>query len=754
MLQIWINKLKSLFTKKNLFYIFLFLGIFFLLKDLSFATPPSTGTTTASDKNDIWHTVAEAIDILLRIASSLLAVMSSLVALLLSPKWTNGSVIGLHLYMKEIWILVSNIVYFIFAFLIIVIALMNIVWKWWDGPYQLKTALPKFIVGILLVPFSWFIVQFILSISAVLSVSVLTIPYETFQGHKAYQNEYLETYKICTGYTINLTWTWCKTNSTTQNTNNDDYDISKVICCTWKTVNIEDFLEWRNADPESIYGIIYLYTYAILNPHKTGTFNSADVVSMQTFLSVIQTVIFDILFIVVYFILIFALFLALLVRGFWLWLYIMASPFLWLGYFFWKNWWGGGDGTLSKFKLSEIIHLALIPVYASAALSFGFLFLLVASNGIRTTDSGWIDTTILQNNTISFAWIDLTIEGLFNGSNDGKDKGFFRDMWSPIAGLILEIFWLGILWIALLAALSKPETTKSVVEPIKKFGETVWQTAMKLPTYVPILPGWLSASSLEAFGRSWASALEQYGRRPWEEWGEKLFWWAWKHISNARTASEKVQTNVSWNNVNELFSAMRQFPNYEELRKNEDIVNALNHIIDQKNLQVAEITTESNEKEFAEVIKKIEEKKASIPWFNWVWVDNYAKITEAYMRNEFLSKKSSDWDSWKQTSEKTEKVDWKIEIKQGNTTIKIDITDNATQSANNIASVLTSENVGNIQAKIPNDDQKKEIADALWELYSKESDKIKKANIWKIIEALRWNISEDAPATWWDDEDS
>lgn len=751
MLQIWINKLKSLFTKKNLFYIFLFLGIFFLSKELSFAAEEPT---TASDKNDIWHTVAEAIDILLRIASSLLAVMSSLVALLLSPKWTNGSVIGLHLYMKEIWILVSNIVYFIFAFLIIVIALMNIVWKWWDGPYQLKTALPKFIVGILLVPFSWFIVQFILSISAVLSVSVLTIPYETFQGHKAYQNKYLEEYKICTGYTINLTWTWCKTNSTTQNTNNDDYDISKVICCTWETMNIKDFLEWRNADPESIYGIIYLYTYAILNPHKTGTFNSADVVSMQTFLSVIQTVIFDILFIVVYFILIFALFLALLVRGFWLWLYIMASPFLWLGYFFWKNWWGGGDGALSKFKLSEIIHLALIPVYASAALSFGFLFLLVASNGIRTTDSGWINTTILKDNTISFAWIDLTIEGLFNGSNDGKDKGFFRDMWSPIAGLILEIFWLGILWIALLAALSKPETTKSVVEPIKKFGETVWQTAMKLPTYVPILPGWLSAQSLESLATTSAGILSEKARWRWQEWWQDLFWGKWDHLAKMREANEALERDVSKRNAEKFKEAFFQFDNLTTLRTNENTIESLNKLLKKADPSAQEISTSSKETDFIEALKTVQRKLPAQLWGFTLfdWIRNANQINRTLIEERLSGKKENP------LPEKTEKVNWKIEIEQSNTTIKIDITDNATQSANNIASVLTSDNVGNIQAelpsKIPNKVQRKDIADALWELYSKESDKIKKANIWKIIEALRWNISEDAPATWWDDEDS
>jgi len=33
----------------------------------------------------------------------------------------------------------------------------------------------------LIVPFSWFFVQFVLSISAVLTVGVLTLPYDIFQ---------------------------------------------------------------------------------------------------------------------------------------------------------------------------------------------------------------------------------------------------------------------------------------------------------------------------------------------------------------------------------------------------------------------------------------------------------------------------------------------------------------------------------------------------------------------------------------------
>jgi hypothetical protein len=53
----------------------------------------------------------------------------------------------------------------------------------------------------LIVPFSWFIVQFVLSISAILTVGVLTLPVETFQTYR----EKLEKIEMPVSCTIDLT---------------------------------------------------------------------------------------------------------------------------------------------------------------------------------------------------------------------------------------------------------------------------------------------------------------------------------------------------------------------------------------------------------------------------------------------------------------------------------------------------------------------------------------------------------------------
>lgn len=45
---------------------------------------------------------------------------------LLSPDWTFGEIFGLRPIIHQMWVLVSNVVYVIFAFLLIALAFMNI----------------------------------------------------------------------------------------------------------------------------------------------------------------------------------------------------------------------------------------------------------------------------------------------------------------------------------------------------------------------------------------------------------------------------------------------------------------------------------------------------------------------------------------------------------------------------------------------------------------------------------------------------
>lgn len=117
----------------------------------------------------------------MQLAGAMLGILTALVTLLIHPGWYNGEFFSMQSYFKAIWVLMSNVVYFIFAFILIWIAFMNIIGKAEGNSFELKKALPKFVVGILMVPFSWFFVQFILSISSLLMVAMLSLPQDSFK---------------------------------------------------------------------------------------------------------------------------------------------------------------------------------------------------------------------------------------------------------------------------------------------------------------------------------------------------------------------------------------------------------------------------------------------------------------------------------------------------------------------------------------------------------------------------------------------
>lgn len=93
---------------------------------------------------------------------------------LLSPDWTMGDFFGLRVYFLQVWVLVSNIVYIIFALLLLYMAIMQIFSG--ESKFAFKQMLPRFLIGILLVPFTWLIVSWTLSFANQAVAAVLSVP--------------------------------------------------------------------------------------------------------------------------------------------------------------------------------------------------------------------------------------------------------------------------------------------------------------------------------------------------------------------------------------------------------------------------------------------------------------------------------------------------------------------------------------------------------------------------------------------------
>jgi hypothetical protein len=83
----------------------------------------------------------------------------------------------------------------------------------------------------------------------------------------------------------------------------------------------------------------------------------------------------SVLFAMVFMVILIALVIVLFTRVIRMWMYAIFSPLFALRYFLSDK--VDKDGLLSKFEFKEFIGLAMVPVTVSAALGFGFMFLMV-----------------------------------------------------------------------------------------------------------------------------------------------------------------------------------------------------------------------------------------------------------------------------------------------------------------------------------------------------------------------------------------
>jgi len=506
-------------NRKNILYIFWFFFIFFMFFDASLAnaTTATTPQTQTADKSIF----IQWLNGFLKIVAALLGLLTFLVGLFLYPEWTSGSIVWLWWSdgaLKTMWIMMSNVVYFIFALIFIWIAFMNIIGKDWET-YGLKTAMPRFIIWVLIVPFTWFFVQFILSISSILTVWVLSLPYDTFKD--TYMKiDKLEQVKFCKDYVIN---TWTLTWST-----------FPIGCKEWSkdAMSLSDIVNPKNSD--SLFWITTVYTYWVMALDENGKLYSQNIINwINDIIDLWLKAIFDLVFLIVYALLMIALALALFVRWVYLWFYAMLSPVFWLLYFFKKEKEGIADW---KFSLKEFISLAFVPVYVSAALAFWLLFLFAAWNAI-TTKSDILDE---KGKTIKFAWFTYTIEWPAASWWDVKKwiNKLIEGFQGTFGTLLLQIFWLAILWMAVMAALKQSKITENVVSPFEDFWKSIGSLAMKAPTYMPIIPtgsGMMSAASLGSAGQSFQSTIAwEYSTkwsRFWQDAAKNMFW-IWDDMLN------------------------------------------------------------------------------------------------------------------------------------------------------------------------------------------------------------------------------
>ncbi len=142
--------------------------------------PNQAKCTTDQEMLIMYNKLVAAINIFLEILSFIVSPAIMLAGWLMSPDWTSGDLFNLRPVLHKLWVLVSNVTYFIYALLLIFIALATI---FNSQNYGYKKLLPRLALGIILVPLTWWFVQFIISLSTIVTASVMNLPTEVMDKY-------------------------------------------------------------------------------------------------------------------------------------------------------------------------------------------------------------------------------------------------------------------------------------------------------------------------------------------------------------------------------------------------------------------------------------------------------------------------------------------------------------------------------------------------------------------------------------------
>lgn len=534
-------------------------------------TPVNT-TDTAQKWNDMIDYLNMGLGAITFIVSPAIILASWL----MSPDWTSGDLFGLREVMHNLWITVSNILYFVYAILLIIIALATM---FNQEKFGYKVMLPKLALGIILVPFTWWFVQWTISLAAVVTASVVSIPTDTIAkvmdstDSKVWYNRGIIPTEIIVSDT------------TTQESFNKSVECSEGETQTTpngkKCIAPKEFLTkygW-------MWSPLVVYAYGVFKFDKIEHLNtSLDVV--QAAIQLVHKWIIWALMFMVFGILVIALIFMLLMRAVKLWFYAIFSPLFTLHFVVGKELMGDKS---DNFSLKEFIGLAFVPAVVGITLSFWLVIITAIYNPIsKATSTGAdgknelvlfgnpnnkITSEIITENNKSTSQTTVMIgdvKWIFKGSavNTGDTNtqvySAIDSAGNVLGTIIIDIIALVFIWAAFMAAKWVSKAVDAAVQPFENMGKKIGELGMSLPKYTPLpLPGGSVAGMNKAINVA-SNIPEQMANKKFEEsdLGKKLTSMSQAMNSGDVAKIKQALNETSWRSaIEQLTSATREMVN-------------------------------------------------------------------------------------------------------------------------------------------------------------------------------------------------
>ncbi len=397
--------------------------------------------------------------------------------------------------LHEIWVVSRNIVNIVFVLILLFLALRHIFGS--EESSELKKALPKFVIMLIAINFSWLGARLVLDAANVATNVAFAIPAGTkgiveLEAEECNLNNNGGAEGSCGLVSLYKPFDATDDSSIIIKTEED-----KEAKCNLKALyddaygvdadgeKIEGYTppgkenayyqtttycwENRKLDKFSKSNAAYHLTYSMAKvqnlPKATAVGTTAE-----TFAKIGIGTLFSLFFQIVYLIAFASLFIVLIFRVAALWFMVAFSPFLVLLLYLSQDSQlsGIGKSIESKFSIAQFANWAFAPAKVGLVWSVGFL--MITTGQISTKE-----VAVALNKTGDITSYGFSVSSLYMGMES-----------------IQELMWLlmtiGIIWVGTFAVFSDLAVVNTITDKIKNYGNDFAKEVAMSPTWAPIMP--------------------------------------------------------------------------------------------------------------------------------------------------------------------------------------------------------------------------------------------------------------------------
>jgi hypothetical protein len=461
---------------------FILLAVVLLLIPIAVHAAPATPTVTGqavSTFNDVLQAMVTFLSKILELLQKILWPMFLAIGGLMNNDLLFGA--GMEERLLSIWVQIRNLVNIGFVVILLGIALYNVTGFSKEGDYQMKTFLPKFVIALILVNFTFIGLKFILDVSNVLTHVVFTLPSSIsaeLQGTSIYlpKDDELDQYikdknlsdddlkkiktnidRVCKSMFGSYSEFQKKVSDYNQTTKKDALQDPKNYYCEVDTANniyvlTENgrnfFKQYTSRNSAMILAVQMMKVVDIdkLSDALKGSSPNISALSFNLLFSVIMYLVYGVAYVV--------LFVVLLARLVFLWIIIALSPLIAVKIVFSKLPMGDKD------YFNMFIVNAFIPAIIGIPLTIGYIMLGAlqeASNPI-TNDFDWTKAFNLETSGVS-----------------------------DLQTMVIAFGAVAVVWIGVFAAAEK-SIASSVVQSIKGRVTGAGRALARAARFLPIIP--------------------------------------------------------------------------------------------------------------------------------------------------------------------------------------------------------------------------------------------------------------------------